>query len=608
MNGMGDLGLTGQAKPANAVSVVDLLETVDWAASPLGPRAEWPACLQAAVDIMIPSQAQIAMFWGPEFVALYNDIYAPTIGDKHPHAFGRPGREYWTELWDDLEPLLKRVFENGETVAAKDRPFYIERHGFPETVYFDISYSPVRDQNKTVCGVFCIVNETTDRVKADAAMRESEERFRAIFSQSAAGIALSDLNGKLISVNQRYCEIVNRPASELIGTHIQAITYAEDVPGNAILFKRLVETGESFDIEKRYVRGDGSLVWGGNSVSAIRDESGRIVQTVAIVVDITERKRAQEIERLLALMIASSNDAMLAIDLDMVITSWNAAAERLYGYSSQEAIGRSVMMLVPDDRAEEEPEILRQIRAGQVVNRYETQRLRKDGSLVDVLLSVSPIIDPSGRVIGASKLAHDISARKEAERLQAILVGELHHRVKNILATVTAIARQTMGRDKDHREDVDAFTSRLSSLSRAQDLLLHGDWQFAELKSVVLQAISPYPAETFTVSGPTVPLPPKAVVSLSLALHELATNAAKYGALSVAGGRVSIVWDHDLATSQLTIIWKEEGGPDVVPPTRRGFGSTLVERLLTAELKGDAQISYERHGVVCVIKANISQI
>ncbi|WP_313618102.1 PAS domain S-box protein [Agrobacterium sp.] len=605
---MGDLGLTGQAKPANAVSVVDLLETVDWAASPLGPRAEWPACLQAAVDIMIPSQAQIAMFWGPEFVALYNDIYAPTIGDKHPHAFGRPGREYWTELWDDLEPLLKRVFENGETVAAKDRPFYIERHGFPETVYFDISYSPVRDQNKTVCGVFCIVNETTDRVKADAAMRESEERFRAIFSQSAAGIALSDLSGKLISVNQRYCEIVNRPASELIGTHIQAITYAEDVPGNAILFKRLVETGESFDIEKRYVRGDGSLVWGGNSVSAIRDESGRIVQTVAIVVDITERKRAQEIERLLALMIASSNDAMLAIDLDMVITSWNAAAERLYGYSSQEAIGRSVMMLVPDDRAEEEPEILRQIRAGQVVNRYETQRLRKDGSLVDVLLSVSPIIDPSGRVIGASKLAHDISARKEAERLQAILVGELHHRVKNILATVTAIARQTMGRDKDHREDVDAFTSRLSSLSRAQDLLLHGDWQFAELKSVVLQAISPYPAETFTVRGPTVPLPPKAVVSLSLALHELATNAAKYGALSVAGGRVSIVWDHDLATSQLTIIWKEEGGPDVVPPTRRGFGSTLVERLLTAELKGDAQISYERHGVVCVIKANISQI
>lgn len=605
---MGDLGLAGQAKPANAVSVVDLLETVDWAASPLGARSEWPACLQVAVDIMIPSQAQIVMFWGPEFVALYNDIYAPTIGDKHPHAFGRPGREYWRELWDDLEPLLKRVFENGETVAAKDRPFYIERHGFPETVYFDISYSPVRDQNKTVCGVFCIVNETTDRVKADASMRESEERFRAIFSQSAAGIALGDLTGKLISVNQRYCEIVNRPASELIGTQMQAITYAEDVPGHAVLFKRLVETGQSFDIEKRYVRGDGSLVWVANSVSAIRNESGRIVQAVAIAVDITERKRAQEIERLLALMIASSNDAILAIDLDMVITSWNAAAERLYGYSSQEAIGSSVMMLVPHDRAEEEPEILRQIRAGQVVNRYETQRLRKDGSLVDVLLSVSPIIDPSGRVIGASKLAHDISARKEAERLQAILVGELHHRVKNILATVTAIARQTMGRDKAHREDVDAFTSRLSSLSRAQDLLLHGDWQFADLKSVVLQAISPYPTETFTVSGPTVPLPPKAVVSLSLALHELATNAAKYGALSVAGGRVSIGWDHNQANSQLTIIWKEEGGPDVVPPTRKGFGSTLVERLLTAELKGDAQISYDRHGVVCVIKADISQI
>ncbi|MDH0117269.1 PAS domain S-box protein [Agrobacterium pusense] len=591
-----------------AVPVSSLLDTVDWASGPLGPKSEWPACLHAAIGIMLPSQAQIVMFWGPEFVAFYNDAYAPTIGNKHPHAFGRPAREYWNELWDDLEPLLQRVLAKGETVAAKDRPFYIERHGYPETVYFDISYSPVADQDGTVRGVFCIVNETTERVKADAALRESEERLRAIFAQSAAGIALGDLTGKLLSVNDHFCRIVGRPRDELIGIRMQEITFADDLPENQRLFQHMVQTGESFEIEKRYVRGDGSLVWVANSVSAIRDDGGNMSQAVAISVDIGERRHAQEIEKHLASMIASSNDAIMGIDLDMKITSWNAAAEKLYGYSQDEVVGRSVLMLVPDGRQEEEPRILTEVRAGRFVEPYETQRRRKDGRLVEVLLSVSPIRDANGRVIGASKTAHDITARKDAERLKSILVNELHHRVKNVLATVTAIARQTLGRDKANHEEVEAFTSRLASLSRAQDLLVHADWQHADLKAVMQQALSPYPVDAFQIGGPSVPLPPRAVVSLSLALHELATNAAKYGALSAPGGQVSISWQFEpLADNRLRIVWEERGGPEVAPPRRRGFGSTLIERLLSAELKGETKFVYEKSGVICVIEAEMSK-
>lgn len=594
---------------SDTYSVAELLASADWASGPLGPKSDWPACLHAAIGIMVPSQAQIVMFWGPEFVALYNDVYAPTIGNKHPHAFGRPAREYWTELWDDLEPLLRRVLYNGETVAAKDRPFYIERHGYPETVYFDISYSPVSDHDGVVHGVFCIVNETTARVGADRALRDSEERLRAIFSQSAAGMALSDLTGKLVTVNDQYCAIVGRSRDELIGMRMQDITFPDDLPENQRLFKRLVETGESFEIEKRYVRDDGSPVWVSNSVSAIRDDKGRIVQAVAISIDIGERRMAQNVEKHLASMIASSNDAILGIDLDMEITSWNAAAERLYGYSETEALGKSVLMLVPDDRADEEPTILRQIRAGRIVEPYETVRLRKDGHPVEVLLSVSPIHDPSGRIVGASKLAHDITVRKKAERLQSVLVNEMHHRVKNSLATAIAIARQTLGRDKANRDDVEAFTSRIGSLSRAQDLLVHADWQKADLRAIVAQATSPYPAEAFNISGPPVHLPPKAVISLSLALHELATNAAKYGALSVPDGRVSISWQYDPIVSPfLRLTWKEAGGPEVVTPDHKGFGSTLVERLLAAELKGDARLSYDRSGVMCVVEADITQL
>jgi two-component sensor histidine kinase len=172
-----------------------LVRALDWSKTSLGPISAWPAHLKATISLMLPAQAQIVLFWGPEFVALYNDSYAPTIGMKHPRALGRPAQENWAELWDDLEPLLRRVLETGETVFAKDRPFYIERHGYPENVFFDISYSPVRDEAGRVGGVLCIVSETTDRVVAQERqrllLRETNHRLKNLFAMVDAMISLS---------------------------------------------------------------------------------------------------------------------------------------------------------------------------------------------------------------------------------------------------------------------------------------------------------------------------------------------------------------------------------------------------------------------------------
>lgn len=181
-------------------------------------------------------------------------------------------------------------------------------------------------------------------------------------------------------------------------------------------------------MEKKCVRKDGRVVWTAISVSALRDDGGAIRQVGFIAIDISAGKNAQEAERLLASIIASSNDAILGIDLNMTITNWNAAAEKLYGYSRDEAVGKSVLMLVPDERRDEDPEILQKVSVGKVVEPYETQRRTKDGRLVDVQLSVSPIYDSNGKAIGASKMSQDITARKEAERLQTVLTGELNHR------------------------------------------------------------------------------------------------------------------------------------------------------------------------------------
>ena len=158
--------------PRGGSEVAGLMRAHAWVTSPLGPPQAWTPSLRTTVDLMLATQAEIVLFCGPDFAALYNDAYAPTIGDKHPRALGRPARENWAELWDDLEPLLRGVYETGETFSAKDRPFYIERSGgVGETVYFDISYSAVRAQDGSVEAVLCIVSETTARVLAAARVR-----------------------------------------------------------------------------------------------------------------------------------------------------------------------------------------------------------------------------------------------------------------------------------------------------------------------------------------------------------------------------------------------------------------------------------------------------
>ena len=161
-------------------SMGNMIRAHDWSASPVGSPEDWPPGLKTTVGLLLRAEAQIVLFWGPQYVALYNEAYAPTIGDKHPRALGRPARENWAELWDDLGPLLEDVRNTGKSFFARDRPFYIERHGYGETVYFDVSYSAVPDLDGSVAGVLCIVSETTDRVRAEAALAESETRLREL--------------------------------------------------------------------------------------------------------------------------------------------------------------------------------------------------------------------------------------------------------------------------------------------------------------------------------------------------------------------------------------------------------------------------------------------
>jgi two-component system CheB/CheR fusion protein len=331
---------------------------------------------------------------------------------------------------------------------------------------------------------------------------------------------------------------------------------------------------------------------------------------VITFVDITERKRHEEARARLAAIVDSSDDAVLSKDLDGIIVSWNAGAERLFGYVAKEVVGKSITILLPPDRDDEEHEILGRIRRGETIAHYETTRGPKDGTSVEISLTVSPIRDAEGRIIGASTIARDIEERRRAEGLRALMVDELNHRVKNTLATVQSIAAQSLqGSDSDahHRE---IFEARLVALSQAHNLLTRENWEGASLLELLLQELEPYRSDghaRFTAEGPTLRLAPKAAVAFAMAFHELATNAAKYGALSTATGEVRVTWDVARGSpSALRLKWVEVGGPPVRPRARKGFGSRLIERGLALELDGHAGLEFEPTGVVCTIEMPLS--
>jgi hypothetical protein len=180
----------------------ELIRARDWSATPLGPVERWPQSLRSAVSILLPSRAQICLFWGPRLVAIYNDAYRPTLGVKHPWALGKPGGEVFSEIWEDvLRPLLEGVLQRGEAFWANDHPFHLERRGFVEETYFDISYDPVRDESGRVGGVFCIVSETSGRVIGERRLKTLRELGRrtmeartvaAVYEEAAAVLARAD--------------------------------------------------------------------------------------------------------------------------------------------------------------------------------------------------------------------------------------------------------------------------------------------------------------------------------------------------------------------------------------------------------------------------------
>jgi PAS domain S-box-containing protein len=341
----------------------------------------------------------------------------------------------------------------------------------------------------------------------------------------------------------------------------------------------------------------------------LRDASGKLIGAINLLVDITERHEADiELERLAAI-VDSSDDAIVSKTLTGQISSWNAGATRIFGYQVHEMIGQPITRIIPPELRDEETEILARLRRGERIDHYETVRITKDGRRLNISLTVSPVRDKLGNVVGAAKIARDITERKQAEKLQRLLIDELTHRVKNTLATVQAMANQSLRRAKSPADFVSSFGGRVQALARAHDLITQTKLRGAEVLDIVRDQVMLGATDDMRVfcTGPAVMLDAEASLHLALVLHELATNARKYGALSSPNGQLSVQWE--LQTNggyRLVLEWRESGGPKVSAPKERGFGSALIEHTLAA-CDGEASMRYAADGVTARIILPVSE-
>lgn len=309
-----------------------------------------------------------------------------------------------------------------------------------------------------------------------------------------------------------------------------------------------------------------------------------------------------------AAIVESSADAILSKDLSGVILSWNRGAERLFGYSAEEAVGKPITIIIPPDRLQEEPVILDKISRGERISHFETVRQRKDGSLVDISLTISPIREASGRIVGASKIARDITELQKTRQHQQLLLREMSHRVKNLFAlsgSIVGLSARTAASVQDLAESA---RERLAALARAHSLTFsHGvdpSTQPTTLHSLIRTIVAPFDAPTpsspesrITILGVDPPVSGGAVTSLALLLHEFATNATKYGALSSPEGTVKVVCAKE--GDSIVLVWTERGGPSVVEPKgNEGFGAVLSRIAVANQLEGEMTRDWRPEGLV----------
>jgi PAS domain S-box-containing protein len=574
------------------------------------------------------------------------------------------------------------------------------------------------------------------------------ERLDFVLSATGLGVWERDLATDQVTWSETMYRLYGRTSEHFSGSPDQVLSFVhpEDRARFRSAFRAAIEgKTDAFEQEYRIVRSDGEIRWVQRRGQVRRGADGSPRSVLGVAMDITERKQAEALNARLAAIVAAADDAIFSLSPDGIILSWNPAGTRTFGYAAEEIIGQSVRILYPAGAEAEFVERYRQVRRGEHV-RTEARRIRKDGTSIDVSITLAPIVSNDGRVAGVSAVVRDISARKRTEeklvetlalllqtsnqrklallagrmatfeldlesgaitcseeiydqlgigreqpighikdlaafvtaedrtrlerrwtkaeaeggvcedefrivrpsgerrwlfvRAQAFndsrrpahmygvsmditerkeheghirfLMSEISHRSKNLLAVVQAIAAQTARTRSSSADFAADFSARLKSLASSVDLLVQQEWRGVSITELTHSQLGHYGnlSDRVEISGPNVLLTPLAAQYLGMALHELSTNAIKYGALSGPEGRVTVAWQVLGASNkrQLRMTWIERGGPPAAPPKHKGFGHLVIERMVAEALQGKVELEFAATGLSWRLDADVSSM
>ncbi|ESZ78392.1 histidine kinase [Mesorhizobium sp. L103C105A0] len=462
----------------------------------------------------------------------------------------------------------------------------------------------------------CFTVDVTDLVHTRSELRQHDSTYHQILDGLPVAIYTTDQDGTITYYNRAAADLAGREPE--IGKDKWCVTFklftadGKELPHDECPMAIALKENRPVRNQQAVAqRPDGSFFPFLPYPTPLRDEHGALIGAVNMLLDLTDRQRAEETRQHLSAIVESSFDAIVSKDLNTIIKSWNQGAERLFGYTADEAIGRSVTMLIPEDHQDEEPRILQRIRRGERVEPFETTRQRKDGSLVPVSLTISPVRNATGQITGASKIARDITSTKENEYRIRMLMREVNHRVKNQYSVILSMIRETNKRSETPKQFETQVRERIMALSRSHDLLVSADWKGATISDLLAAQVEPFPrGDLIEMSGPSLVLSPNAVQYLGIAFHELATNSAKYGVLSGDKGRISVTWGitGSGASRLFHLTWVETDGPQVQTVGQGGFGTVVLKRVAPAAVSGQGILEHGPHGITWSLEAPLASV
>ena len=632
----------------------------EWAKTPLGSIEAWPQSLKTVVDLALSAPQPMFVAAGADLICIYNDGYLPILGERHPAMLGMPFAVAFAEIWEQLDLLVADTLK-GNSHLVMDQSFALPWRPDQPQSWFTYSYTPFQNEEGFVAGFLVVVIETTDRLLAERKLREDEKHQAFLLKLSdtlrpiADPLAVQRKASRILrehlgagrvayyetSDDEEMVSTLTEDVADgfpsLLGRHFR---WADFEPRGSDRFRQGHSAGREDVQAEDSISPEQKAAFAATCTRAFMltplMKSGRLVACLSADFNVphhltpaeirlleetaertwaaVERARAEAAsrdseERFRQFASAASDLAWIrsvdTLDLEFV----SPVFEDIYGMSCDAVMGdvrRWAALVVPEDR-EGALQRLEQVRNGQAVMHEFRIRRVSDGAFRWIKSTDFPLFDEQGRVQRVAGISSDITEVKQSTAHQAILLAELQHRVRNIMAMIRSVTIRTGHTAQSVPDYADLMSGRLMALARTQALLTQAvspGFDIGTLFRRELAAKALNEAQ-YQISGPDLIISPKAAEVLSLAIHELATNALKYGALAAPEGVVSVTWRATEAEKPLlSISWSETRLPitDWVPPTRRGFGTELIEQRAPYELAGHGRVEITPQGAQVLIE------